>query len=243
MDTTLKLPKYVHNANRIIETLALLPNKSWTKPQRDLADQLDISLPEFSALIKTLIDAGRLRRGAPLAGVRGRTYIIELVDDTLLTSPVRRELAAQTNDRMEPGEAIDAPLNLQTLTVDQIGYAVMRMMKQVWEERERNSESRSQQVSRLRDMREQMDSERQARIRLADERATLEAKLAEAEEEMSRLRGEINKLLIRVNERRRSSPGTVKVADMLDSTELAMLDSLMRGRPGHYRESDSEVGA
>ena len=232
--------KYIQNANRIIDALAEQPDKIWKGTQRELCAKLELSQPELSNLVSLLVETGKVRKGQPLKGVRGRNYALELADASHLDDNVPRR--AKPKDRvLDPGEAVDGPVDLQGLTLDQIGAAVLRTLQQTWEKAERAAHTQSEYLARIREYREQLSDERQFRTRMVAEKEKLEHKLEQKDEEISRMRGEINKLIIKANQRRGSGSG-VQVKDMLDDEELRMLQNLMKDKPGFYRESDKEVG-
>ena len=232
--------KYIQNANRIMDALAEQPDKIWKGTQRDLCVKLELSQPELSNLVSLLVETGKIRKGQPLKGVRGRNYTLELVDASPLDPDVPRR--AKPKDRaLEPEEAVDGPIDLQGLTLEQIGAAVLRTLQQTWEKAERSAHMQSEYLGRIREYREQLSDERQFRTRMVTEKEKLEHKLEQKDEEVSRMRGEINKLIIKANQRRGNN-SAVQVKDMLDDEELRMLQNLMKDKPGFYRESDKEIG-
>lgn len=238
---TTGLPKYIQNANRIIDILAEQQDKTWKGTQRELCAQLGLSQPELSNLISVLAEAGKIRKGNPLPGIRGRNYSIELVDAAPLTAALPRR--ARNHDRaLQPGEAVTGPVDLQTLTLDQVGAAVLRTMQQTWEKAERAANNQSEHMTRIREMREQLNEERQYRIRFATDKEKLEKQLEAKDAEIARMRGEINNLIVRVNSRRDGNGGSVPIKDLLGEDELRLLANLMKDKPGFYRESDEEVG-
>lgn len=240
--TTGTLPKYIQNANRIIDVLSEQPDKIWKGTQRELCGVLDISQPELSNLISTLAEAGKVRKGNPLPGVRGRNYALELVDGTHLTTALPRRGRAQQDRPLQPGEAIQGPIELQSLSLDQVGAAVIRTLHSTWEKAERASHYQAEQMARIKDMREQLTQERQYRTRYATEKENLERQIEERDAQIAKMREQINALVIKLNGRQENNRGGVPVKDLLDADEMRMLNSLLTQKPGFYRESDEEVG-
>lgn len=244
-----QLPKYIQNANRIIEVLSDQPERSWAKTQRELGERLGFAQPELSTLLKLLFEHGKIRRGAPLPGVRGRNYVIELVDDTPFMGPVARRRRTVDGERdpedrpLRPEEEIPANvMSLADLTVDTIGAAVLRALNDAWSKERRHAEIRSEQIARLRQFQEQMSEDRKVRMRLATEKEALERQLHDLEHQQQQLRAEVNRLLIANNARQRGSGGSYQIRDLLPEEDLKTLEALMKGKPGHYRESDQELG-
>lgn len=237
------LPKYIHNANRIIETLAQQPDKMWSKTQRELGEQLGFSQPELSTLLKLLLDHEKIIRGAALPGVRGKNYVIELVDETPFTHSVSRRRSsaknASSSDRaLAPGEEVQGVINLGDLTMDKIGLAVMRALQAAWAKEDRHVEIRSEQMQRLRDFREQLSDERRLRSQLVSDKEALQRQVHELEHTQNQLRAEVNALLLKA----RGNAGSYQLRDIVDDDSLRTLEMLMKGKPGQYRESDRELG-
>lgn len=240
--STATLPKYVQNANRIIEVIAAQENQTWDRTQRELGEALDFSQPQLSNLLKMLIDTGKIRKGGRIVGTRGGTCVLELVDAEPLEGRVRRE--KKMSDRpLEPQEEISNGLDLGTMTLDHIGAAVVRLMKRYWEQEERFNQMRGDYLQRNRELREQLQDERRLRIRLATDKENLERQTQDQEQDITKMRGEINRLIIHAQEKRRGDgAGTFQVRDMLDEEEMRILESLMKEKPGFSRQSDREVG-
>lgn len=240
-DDTMALPKYVQKANQIIETIAEEPNRVWSRTQRELGEHLGFSQPELSNLLGILQEAGRVRKGNPLPGVRGRNYAIELADATPLDAPVRKKPRDHEDRPLKPGEAVEGPVELQSLSLDQIGAAVIRSLKDTWDRAERSSQYQTEQSTKIKELREQLGHERQFRVRFASEKETLERQLEDREQQINQMRAQINQLIM-TSHNGKDGNGTFKVRDMLSEDELKVLEGLMRSKPGHYKESDGEVG-
>lgn len=240
-EETVTLPKYVQKANQIIETISQEPNRVWNHTQRELGEHLGFSQPELSNLLGILQEAGKVRKGSPLPGVRGRNYAIELTDATPLDAPVRKKPRDHEDRPLKPGEAVEGPVELQSLSLDQIGAAVIRSLKDTWDKAERSSQYQTEQSAKIRDLREQLGAERQFRVRFATEKESLERQLEEKDAQMQNMRTQLNQLIM-TSHNHRDGNGTFKVRDMLSEEDLKVLDGLMRAKPGHYKESDQEVG-
>lgn len=245
----LTLPKYLQNANRILTILVDQPNQAWAKTQRELGEQLGFTQPELSALLRLLREQGRIRAGSPLPGVRGRNYVIELVDGELFTEPILRR-PLDTNPNNDPNEdralssdeELPSALDLGELTVDKLGVAILRTLRDAWEKEERFATLRTEQLSRVRQLRDQLSEERRLRVRAVEEKASMERACRDLETENQRMRAEINKLIISNNGHKEKGSNGYQLRDILPEDSLRALEFLMKGRPGHYRESDAEVG-
>jgi hypothetical protein len=117
-----------------------------------------------------------------------------------------------------------------------------------WEKADRAAQYQSEQLARLRELREQLNDERQYRTKFAAEKERLEKQLENKsaiiqrmQEETDRMRGEINQLIIRANSKRNKN-SSYQVKDLLGEDELQLLHNLMKAKPGFYKESDKEVG-
>lgn len=237
-----KLPKYVRNANKIIQILDGQDDKVWDRTQKELSNEVGISLAELSTLLKTMIEAGKIKKGGPLVGHRGRTSKLILVDNTPFETSIRRELNRRTDDRvLLPEEEVNGVIPLKGITVEQIGSAVVRTLKTAWKNEENYIKNRGDQLNKIKEFRDRLNEERELRARLVAEKDRYARRLEEMEAEQTKMRAEINRLLLSTHERK--GGGSFKVREILDQDELQLLESLMKSKPGFYKDSDAEVGA
>jgi DNA-binding Lrp family transcriptional regulator len=235
------LPKYIQNANRVLDVIHAEPDNTWVDTQRKLGEKLGLSQPDLSNLIRLLRENGRIQHGAALPG-RGRIHALVALDATPLdNNAVRLRSVDDEQDRaLNPGEEMTGAFELGSLSVDQVGLAIIRMIRKASFAEERHVQTRSELTDRLSAYREQMASERDIRMNLARKLEKAERTNADLEREVSTLRGEVNNLLIRLQNRHQSKGG-VPIADLLDDSELEMMRRLIVEKPGQYREGDKEV--
>lgn len=93
-----RAPKYVVEANRVLNTIASQPDGRWARTQRELSAELDLRQPVLSSLLKLLEEQGRIMRGEPIAA-RGRTYSLDVIDPTPL--PLRRAATGAPSPEMK----------------------------------------------------------------------------------------------------------------------------------------------
>lgn len=236
---TRKFPKYMQKINLIIATLSEEPNMTWTRSQRELCDVLHISQPELSNLINLLINNDKIIKGEHVPGMRGRSHVLILKDPTPFDEVIPRVtplVGFRPEDRVvEPLEEVMGMTDLRQLDTKMVGQAVLDVLKEAWESKNRNLEIRTEQNARLREYRDQLHKERQIRMHLADERDQLLQQIETLTNEKTEVRGQLNKELIK-------NGNEYPVQDILDEESRRTLDTLMRTKPGHYRESDADLG-
>ncbi|HJS83535.1 MAG TPA: hypothetical protein VJ742_11950 [Nitrososphaera sp.] len=233
------LPKYIQQANEIIDLVANEPQKTWAKTQKEMAQQLNVPQPVLSNLLKLLEQQGKIRRGKALP-TRGRNFTIELVDDTHLTCAVSKENSGtrRPDDRVRAkGEQIEGVVNLGDFNPDKIGAAVFATIRNLVEREEKLFQAKRENAETIRTMKAALEDERRNRFRLEERLQRVSRELEEAELEKRTLRGKINDLLIRNG----NKPG-VPIKETLDEESLNTLEYLLKESPGRYKKSDQEVG-
>lgn len=251
MESPNKLPKYMQKANLIIETIAAQPSMVWMKSQRELCQKLSISQPELSNLVNLLVDREKVVKGEHIPGMRGKSHVLILKDPTLFEDTVSRSSMTTSTPIFRPEDRVAMPeeemmgvTDLRKIDSKMIGQAVIGALKDVWQERDRNLEIRTEQNARMREYREQLQRERQLRMRLADEREDSDRQMEELRKENNELRTQLNQALLRSGNHNGDGDGKVQAYPMrsaMDENSRRVLDTLMRTKPGHYRESDAEL--
>ena len=226
-------PKYISNANRIIERLAQEPNHTWRGTQRELGEELGMQQPELSSLLKMLRSQERVEHGTPIPG-RGRMHEIVLVDDTPLSGAVPREVRSPL---LEPGEELAGAVSLQDMTAEKVGIAVLRILRKHWDDEERHTRIRAELAESIRNLKEQLSHERNVRITMANDREKLEREKQELADQLASVRGELNKLMVQARSHR-----SVPVSELLDEESMAQLTKMITEKPGEYRRGDAELG-
>lgn len=219
------LPKYIQNANRVIEVIAAEPNHTWTKTQRELGERIGLNQPDLSNIVKLLRDTGKVQHGHPLPG-RGRMHALVLVDDTPYASVPMRNTLESEQHVLTPEEAIEGAWDLGELSVEQVGLAVVRMIRQATSADERHVKTRSELNERLSRYRDQLSEERQLRINMAQNLQKLEREKGELEEQVARLRTELNGALMRAQDRKKGAAAGTPIANLLDDDSLKALRRL-----------------
>lgn len=231
---TLTPPKYVEEANAVLATLAAAPNQTWTKTQRELATQLELPQPVVSLRIKLLLEHGRIRKGAPLP-MRGRNHALVVVDTTPLSEDaVRRPRTVIHLDddkpRQEEGQV--PSMVLGEFSAERIGHAIMQTLQESWQREEANARVQAQQNEAIRQFRTIIQE-------MKRQKEETDKRLGVLEREKADLRRTLNELIVTVNNNRsKGSPrGTARVAEMLDEESRNILNSLIREKPGDYRNN------
>lgn len=226
-------PKYIQNANCVLERLAAEPDRTWHGTQRELGDALGIPQPELSSLLKMLRAQERVVHGAPIPG-RGRMHKLVLVDDTPLVGAVPREPRPML---LQEGDELTGAVSLADLTSEKIGIAVLRILRKHWDDEERYLRVRNELTENIRTLKDQLSHERQLRISMATDRDRMEREIEELGGQLQALRGEANQLMMRAQERR-----SVPVSEILDEDSMKELSRMITEKPGDYRTTDAEAG-
>jgi len=169
------LPKYIQNANKVIARIAHEPDQTWNRTQRELGAELGLSQPELSNIARILRDSGHIKHGHTLTG-RGKVRALVLTDDTPLSATPPRSVPAEDR-KMSPEEAMPGAWNLQELTLEQVGLAVMRMINHAHDTEERHLKTKSELNERISQYRDRLTEERNLRIRMGQEIDQLRAEL------------------------------------------------------------------
>lgn len=114
-----KLPKYIQNANLVLETLIEEPGQVWTQTQRELGARLNLPQPILSGALSLLEQQGRIRRENPLP-FRGKSFEIELINATPLDAPVARKTAQVDALKQENEELRNELLQLRRSKLEAI---------------------------------------------------------------------------------------------------------------------------
>ena len=244
--TVTQLPKYIEEANLVLATLAAVDGGTWTRTQRDLADELGLPQPIVSLRLKLLMEQGRIRKGNPLP-MRGRNHALVVVDSTPLDESVRSQrshqrLRHEDADRVlsEEEEATTVSparvVRLDDFTPEMVGNVILQTVRDMWEREEQSRLLQTQQNEAMRQFR-MVIAESQRTIReLQEQKNSTEERLNALEREKTELRRTLNQLIVTVNQRRNGSQrGTASVAELLDDESLKILNNLIQEKPGDYR--------
>jgi len=234
--------KYVEKANRIIGFLNQQDEKTWARTQRELSDELGLSHPELSSLVKMLVEQDKVVRGQPLPGVRGRNHTLILRDPTPLEGAVapRRATVTLVEDQviddcvLELQDPLTSSVDLRTISPEVVGTAVINLLRQSWSQTDRLRRIREEQNNRLHEFRDLLAKERNLRSKLVDEKEHLEKRINELISENAEVRGRLNELIIQQGNKQ-GGRGTFTVRESLDEESQKVLDRIMRTPPGDVR--------